>query len=51
MSRQALYDSFADGWEIESVEPVEESGRPAVATESAEEYVWKMRFAIIRRKN
>lgn len=50
VSRQDLYDSFADGWEVESVESVEESGRPAVATESPEEYVWKMRFAVIRRK-
>jgi cyclopropane fatty-acyl-phospholipid synthase-like methyltransferase len=50
VSRQDLYDTFADGWEIESVESVEESGRPAVATESSEEYVWKMRFAVIRRK-
>jgi len=50
VSLQDLYDTFADGWEIESVESVEESGRPAVATESSEEYVWKMRFAVIRRK-
>jgi SAM-dependent methyltransferase len=50
VSRQDLYDTFADGWEIESVESVEESGRPAVATESSEEYVWKMQFAVIRRK-
>jgi cyclopropane fatty-acyl-phospholipid synthase-like methyltransferase len=49
VSRQDLYDTFVDGWEIESVESVEESGRPAVATESSEEYVWKMRFAVIRR--
>jgi hypothetical protein len=50
VSRQDLCDSFADVWEVESVEPVEESAGPAFAGESGEEYVWKMRFAVIRRK-
>jgi SAM-dependent methyltransferase len=50
VSRQDLYDSFADGWEVESVESVEERVNPAVEAESPEGYLWKMRFAKIRRK-
>jgi cyclopropane fatty-acyl-phospholipid synthase-like methyltransferase len=54
VSRQDLYDAFADGWEVESVRSVRESVRgevnPAFTAASPEEYPWKMRFAVIRRK-
>jgi hypothetical protein len=50
VSAQDLYDSFADGWEVESVEPVQEKANPESAPESPDGYLWKMRFAIIRRK-
>ena len=30
VSRQELYDAFADGWEVESVEPVRYRGEPGV---------------------
>jgi SAM-dependent methyltransferase len=41
VSLHDLYDSFGDGWEVESVRPVQE--------ESPDGYLWRMRFAIIRR--
>jgi hypothetical protein len=54
MSKQGLYDTFADGWEIESLELVRGECNPAFMAEFPE---WnpnigepKMWFAVIRRK-
>jgi len=50
VSAQDLYDSFADGWDVESVQSVQEQMNPAFPAESPEGYPWKMRFAVIRRR-
>jgi cyclopropane fatty-acyl-phospholipid synthase-like methyltransferase len=50
VSRQELYDSFADGWEIESVEPMQIEVNPAFTEVSFSEGGPKAWFAIIRRK-
>jgi len=53
VSRQDLYDSFADGWDIESVQSVRGEVNPAFTAEFPEEYPKDGpmgRFAIIRRK-
>ena len=46
-SRQDLYDAFADGWEIESVQLVGGEVNPAFEEEYRDGKMW---FAIIRRK-
>jgi hypothetical protein len=38
VSRQDLYDSFADGWDIESVQSVRGEVNPAFTAEFPEEY-------------
>jgi SAM-dependent methyltransferase len=51
VSRQELYDAFADGWDIESLELVGGEVNPAFAAEFPEEFANKrMWFAIIHRK-
>ncbi len=40
----------ARGQQVTGIDFVEERGRPVVAAEPSEECVWKMRFAVIRRK-
>lgn len=51
VSRQELYDAFADGWDVESLELVRGEVNPAFAAEFPEEFAnRKMWFAIIRRK-
>jgi SAM-dependent methyltransferase len=52
VSRQDLLDSFADGWEVESVETVRGEINPAFTAESPEAFPKEGplgRFAIIRR--
>jgi SAM-dependent methyltransferase len=53
VSRHALYEAFADGWEVESLEYAQGEMNPAfVAAEFPEKFSpdTKMWFAIIRRK-
>jgi cyclopropane fatty-acyl-phospholipid synthase-like methyltransferase len=50
VSRQELYDTFADGWEVESVQPVRCEIRPDFTEVKFSEGGPKMWFAIIRRK-
>jgi cyclopropane fatty-acyl-phospholipid synthase-like methyltransferase len=50
VSRQELYDAFADGWEIESIEPVRCEIHPEFTEVKFSEGGPKMWFAIIRRK-
>ena len=53
VSRQELYDAFADGWEVESVRSVRGEINPVYAAEFPDEFPKggpKMQFAIIRRK-
>jgi SAM-dependent methyltransferase len=53
VSRQELYDAFADGWDIESVQSVRGEINPAYTAEFPDEFPKggpKMWFAIIRRK-
>jgi len=53
VSRQDLYDSFANGWDIESVQSMRGEVNPAFTAEFPEEYPKDGpmgRFAIIRRK-
>jgi SAM-dependent methyltransferase len=47
VSRQELYDAFADGWDIESLQLVGGEVNPEFAEEYADIKMW---FAIIRRK-
>jgi hypothetical protein len=50
VSRQELYDAFADYWDVESLELVGGEVHPAFAAEFPERFVnMKMWFAIIRR--
>ena len=52
VSRQDLYDAFADGWEIESLELVGGEVNPAFEAEFPQKFAdKKMWFAIIRRKD
>jgi SAM-dependent methyltransferase len=52
VSRQDLYDAFADGWEIESLELVGGEVKPAFEAEFPQKFAdKKMWFAIIRRKD
>jgi hypothetical protein len=51
VSRQALYEAFADGWEIESLELADGEVNPAFEAESPGHFAGKkMWFAVIRRK-
>jgi SAM-dependent methyltransferase len=50
VSRQELYDAFADGWEVESVEPVRGEVNPEFKEAPFSEGGPKAYFAIIRRK-
>jgi SAM-dependent methyltransferase len=51
VSRQELYDAFADAWDVESLELVGGEVNPAFAAEFPEKFAnMKMWFAIIRRK-
>ncbi|HJZ54072.1 MAG TPA: class I SAM-dependent methyltransferase, partial [Gemmataceae bacterium] len=48
--RQELYDAFADGWEVESVEPCQIEITPAFTEVKFSEGGPKGWFAVIRRK-
>jgi SAM-dependent methyltransferase len=50
VSRQELYDAFADGWEVESVQPVRCELNPAFTEVKFSEGGPKMWFAVVRRK-
>jgi SAM-dependent methyltransferase len=50
VSRQELYDAFADGWEVESVQPVRVEVNPAFTGATFSEGGPKAWFAIVRRK-
>ena len=50
VSRQELYDAFADGWEVESVQPVRCEINPAFTEVKFSEGGPKMWFAVVRRK-
>jgi cyclopropane fatty-acyl-phospholipid synthase-like methyltransferase len=50
VSRQELYDTFADGWEIETVQPARCEIHPEFTEVQFSEGGPKMWFAIIRRK-
>jgi cyclopropane fatty-acyl-phospholipid synthase-like methyltransferase len=50
VSRQELYDGFADGWEVESIEPVQIEVRPDFTEMTFSEGGPKAWFAVVRRK-
>ena len=50
MSRQELYDAFADGWEVESVQPARGEVNPEFTEVRFSEGGPKAWFAIIRRQ-
>jgi cyclopropane fatty-acyl-phospholipid synthase-like methyltransferase len=50
VSRQELFDAFADGWEIESIQPVRAEVNPDFKDVKFSEGGPKAWFAIIRRK-
>jgi cyclopropane fatty-acyl-phospholipid synthase-like methyltransferase len=50
VSRQELYDAFADGWEVESVQPVRCELNPEFTEVKFSEGGPKMWFAVVRRK-
>ncbi len=50
VSRQELYDAFADGWEVESIQPVRVEVNPEFTAVTFSEGGPKAWFAIIRRK-
>jgi cyclopropane fatty-acyl-phospholipid synthase-like methyltransferase len=50
VSRQELYDAFADGWEVESVEPARCEIHPEFTEVQFSEGGPKMWFAVVRRK-
>jgi hypothetical protein len=50
VSRQELYDAFAEGWEVESVQPVRIEVNPEFRDVTFSEGGPKAWFAIIRRK-
>jgi cyclopropane fatty-acyl-phospholipid synthase-like methyltransferase len=50
VSWQELYDAFADGWEVESVQPVRCEIHPEFTEVTFSEGGPKMWFAIVRRK-
>jgi cyclopropane fatty-acyl-phospholipid synthase-like methyltransferase len=49
VSRQELYDAFADGWEVESVQPVQIEVNPAFTDMTFSKGGPKAWFAVIRR--
>jgi cyclopropane fatty-acyl-phospholipid synthase-like methyltransferase len=49
VSRQELYDAFADGWEVESVEPVQIEVNPEFTAGTFSEGGPKAWFAVVRR--
>jgi cyclopropane fatty-acyl-phospholipid synthase-like methyltransferase len=50
VSRQELYDAFADGWEVESVQPARCEVHPEFTEMKFSEGGPKMWFAVVRRK-
>jgi cyclopropane fatty-acyl-phospholipid synthase-like methyltransferase len=50
VSRRELYDAFADGWEVESVQPVQVEVNPEFTEVKFSEGGPKAWFAVIRRK-
>jgi cyclopropane fatty-acyl-phospholipid synthase-like methyltransferase len=50
VSKQELHDAFADGWEVESVEPVQIEINPAFTEVKFTEGGPRAWFAVIRRK-
>ena len=50
VSREELYDAFADGWEVESVEPARCEIHPEFTEVTFSEGGPKMWFAVVRRK-
>jgi cyclopropane fatty-acyl-phospholipid synthase-like methyltransferase len=50
VSRQELYEAFADGWEVESVQPARAELNPAFTAVKFSEGGAKVWFAVIRRK-
>jgi len=50
VSRQELYDAFADGWEVESVQPVQIEVNPEFTEAKFSEGGPKAWFAVVRRK-
>jgi cyclopropane fatty-acyl-phospholipid synthase-like methyltransferase len=49
VSRQELYDAFADGWEVESIQPCRAELNPAFTEVTFSEGGPKMWFAVVRR--
>ena len=50
VSRQELYDAFADGWEVESVQPVQGEVNPEFTAIKFSECGPKAWFAVVRRQ-
>src|SRR5262249_18731138 len=50
VSRQELYDAFADGWEVESIQPVRVEVNPEFTGLTFSEGGPKAWFAVIRRQ-
>ena len=50
VSRQELYDAFADGWEVESVQPTQIDVNPEFTEIKFSEGGPKMWFAVVRRQ-
>jgi hypothetical protein len=50
VSRQELYDAFADGWEVESVQPTRIEVHPEFTEVKFSEGGPKAWFAVVRRK-
>jgi cyclopropane fatty-acyl-phospholipid synthase-like methyltransferase len=50
VSRQELFDAFADGWEVESVQPVQVEVNPEFTAVTFSEGGPKAWFAVVRRK-
>jgi hypothetical protein len=50
VSRQELHDAFADGWQVESIEPVQIEIHPEFTEVKFSEGGPKAWFAVVRRK-
>jgi hypothetical protein len=50
VARRELYDAFADGWEVESVQPARCEVHPEFTEMTFSEGEPKMWFAVFRRK-
>ena len=50
VSRQELYDAFADGWEVESVQPVQVEVNPAFTEVKFSQGGPKAWLAVVRRQ-